>query len=225
MDEIEKFITILNPFCKDRKFPYQLDEHLRDWIILPMIRLILQNQNAVINLKTEIQNLKSEIDEMRKNSKEENINSIIKPNEFSMHWILFACSVLDKDDDYNYDCVDVFKVDNFPLIYVKLFFFNDPEEMNASILTFNNKILVLLKNGKIKLLHSQRITNVNDKTFAHKINQAVDHNIRRYDRCILPLELNLTYSIRSFVDYKYPSSDGQHSLDFLTNLFEQLSDK
>ena len=222
MDEIEKFIAILNPCRKDWKFPYQLDAHLRDWIILPMIRLILQNQNAVANLKTEIQNLQSEIDEMRKNSKEENINSIIKPNEFSMHWILFTCEVLDKDDDCNYDCVGI-KVDKFPLNYVKLFFSNDPEEMNASISMFNKEIQPLVDDEKISLLRSGHITNVNKRIFLQKINQTVDHNIRRYDRCILPLESTLTYSIRSFVDYKYPSDSKIHSSNFLANLFGQLS--
>ena len=193
--------------------------------LLPLVRLVLQNHNAISSLVTEIQHLRSEINEIRREH-EKRVNSLnikedIRGYGSSMHWILFRCEVSDINDNDKGETI----VDTYPLVYVKLICSNHPKDMGEKIKAFDEKIQPMVDDGKIEILISRRIYNMDGTVFIQKMNQIVDGNIRRYDRSIMPIELYLTYSIRSFVDYKYLAADKSRSVDFIHNLFHEINQK
>ena len=235
MDEINRFIVAnkpehgydstkwkINSIIALIKVIEQNEERMKD---LASLVTNMQTQNNAVSekLSQNINNLTSKLmsnineihelveDNSRMIDRCKKIVPIKAPKLNKITLILFMAEVSDLDDDDK----DEMAVYTYKAIYVKLI-----EKSADKFSSFNNKVDSL--EDKIIILTTFDIEVEDVDAFVCKLEHGTDINVRKRDRCLLPVKLYRTYSIRSFLDYENAIDNISASIEFIKNLIPQI---
>ena len=131
-----------------------------------------------------------------------------------IHWIIFTSHINHNNEG---------GIIAYDMNYVKAFFSNKNQDLRKNIDLFYARMQPFIDNGKVKILFEENNMEVPmNFNFLQKLYCTMHNDIRKKDKSLLPIEMYLVYSARSFINYTHSNDDAISFQTFIQDLFNDM---